>query len=157
MKHLGPAAGESLARRFGSLDAIAAASREELAAVDGVGEVIADSVASWFSDKKHKSLVAKLRTGGVHFDNVTVVDAPPTLAGKTVVVTGTLERFGREEAQRAIKDRGGKSAGSVSTKTSALVVGAEPGAAKVKKANELGVPQIDEAAFERLLATGELG
>jgi DNA ligase (NAD+) len=157
VKHLGPAAGESLARRFGSLDAIAAASREELAAVDGVGEVIADSVASWFSDKKHKSLVAKLRTGGVRFDNVTVVDAPPTLAGKTVVVTGTLERFGREEAQRAIKDRGGKSAGSVSAKTFALVVGAEPGAAKVKKANELGVPQIDEAAFERLLATGELG
>ena len=156
VKHLGPAASETLARRFGSLDAIAAASREELAAVDGVGDVIADSVASWFSDKKHKSLVAKLRKGGVRFDNVTVVEAPPTLAGKTVVVTGTLERFGREEAQRAIKDRGGKSASSVSAKTFALVVGAEPGAAKVKKATELGVPQIDEAAFERLLATGKL-
>jgi DNA ligase (NAD+) len=156
VKHLGPAASETLARRFGSLDAIAAASREELAAVDGVGDVIADSVASWFSDKKHKSLVAKLRKGGVRFDNVTVVDAAPTLAGKTVVVTGTLERFGREEAQRAIKDRGGKSASSVSAKTFALVVGAEPGAAKVKKATELGIPQIDEAAFERLLATGRL-
>lgn len=121
-----------------------------------MGDVIADSVASWFSDKKHKSLVAKLRKGGVRFDSVTVVDAAPTLAGKTVVVTGTLERFGREEAQRAIKDRGGKSASSVSAKTFALVVGAEPGAAKVKKATELGIPQIDEAAFERLLATGRL-
>ena len=97
-----------------------------------------------------------MRKGRVRFDNVTVVDAPQTLAGKTVVVTGTLARFGREEAQRAIKDRGGKSASSVSAKTFALVVGDEPGAAKVKKATELGVPQIDEAAFERLLESGEL-
>jgi DNA ligase (NAD+) len=92
----------------------------------------------------------------VQFDNVVVVDAPQTLAGKTVVVTGTLTGFGREEAQRAVKDRGGKSAGSVSAKTFALVVGAEPGAAKVKKAVELGVPQIDEQGFKRLLETGEL-
>jgi len=156
IKHLGPAAAESLARRFGSLDALAAASAEDLAGVDGVGDVIAESVATWFSDKRHKSIIGKMRKGGVQFDNVAVVDAPPTLAGKTVVVTGTLERFGREEAQRAIKDRGGKSSSSVSAKTFALVVGNEPGAAKVKKATELGVPQIDEAAFERLLETGEL-
>jgi DNA ligase (NAD+) len=156
IKHLGPAAAESLARRFGSLDAIVQASAEELSAIDGVGDVIAESVAGWFATKQHKSLVAKLRKGGVQFDNVVVVDAPQTLAGKTIVVTGTLAGFGREEAQRAIKDRGGKSAGSVSAKTYALVVGDEPGAAKVKKAVELGVPQIDEAAFGRLLQTGEL-
>jgi len=156
VKHLGPAASESLARRFGSLDAIAQASAEELSAIDGVGGVIADSVATWFASRQHKSLITKLRKGGVQFDNVVVVDAPPTLAGKTVVVTGTLERFGREEAQRAIKDRGGRSASSVSAKTFALVVGNEPGAAKVKKATELGVPQIDEQAFERLLETGQL-
>lgn len=156
IKHLGPAAAESLARRFGSLDAVAEASQDELSAIDGVGDVIAESVASWFSDKRHKTLIAKLRKGGVQFDNVTVVDMPQTLAGKTVVVTGTLERFGREEAQRAIKDRGGKSSSSVSAKTFALVVGNEPGAAKVKKADNLGVPQIDEAAFERLLESGEL-
>jgi DNA ligase (NAD+) len=156
IKHLGPAAAESLARRFGSLDAVAEATQDELSAIDGVGGVIAESVATWFADKRHKSLIAKLRKGGVQFDNVTVVDAPQTLAGKTVVVTGTLERFVREEAQRAIKDRGGKSSSSVSAKTFALVVGNEPGAAKVKKASELGVPQIDEAAFERLLESGEL-
>ncbi|MFM8714511.1 MAG: NAD-dependent DNA ligase LigA, partial [Actinomycetota bacterium] len=156
IKHLGPAGLESLARRFGSLAAIAQANAEELSAIDGVGGVIAESVATWFATKQNKSLINKLRKGGVQFDNVVVVDAPPILAGKTVVVTGTLERFGREEAQRAIKDRGGKSASSVSAKTFALVVGNEPGAAKVKKATELGVPQIDERAFERLLETGQL-
>jgi DNA ligase (NAD+) len=156
IKHLGPAAAESLARRFGSLDAVASASVADLAAIDGVGEVIAESVAKWFVDKRHKSIVTKLRKGGVRFDNVTVIDAPQTLAGKTLVVTGTLAKFGREEAERAIKDRGGKSAGSVSKKTFAVVVGNEPGASKVKKAEELGVPQIDERAFEHVLATGEL-
>ena len=156
IKHLGPAAAESLARRFGSLDAITAASADELSAIDGVGDVIAESVASWFATKQHKTLINKLRKGGVAFDNVVVVDAPQTLAGKTVVVTGTLERYGREEAQRAIKDRGAKSASSVSAKTFALVVGNEPGASKLKKASELGVPQLDEKGFERLLETGEL-
>jgi DNA ligase (NAD+) len=156
IKHLGPAAAESLARRFGSLDAIAKAGAEELSAIDGVGEVIAESVAGWFATKEHKALIGKLRKGGVSFDNVVKVDAPQTLAGKTVVVTGTLERYGREDAQRAIKDRGGKSASSVSAKTFALIVGNEPGAAKVKKAVELGVPQLDEQGFERLLETGEL-
>jgi DNA ligase (NAD+) len=156
IKHLGPAAAESLARRFGSLDAVASASVADLAAIDGVGEVIAESVAKWFVDNRHESIVTKLRKGGVRFDNVTVIDAPQTLAGKTLVVTGTLAKFGREEAERAIKDRGGKSAGSVSKKTFAVVVGNEPGASKVKKAEELGVPQIDERAFEHVLATGEL-
>lgn len=156
IKHLGPAAAESLARRFGSLDAVAQASTQELAAIDGVGEVIADSITVWFADKRHKSLVGKLRKGGVRFDNVVVTDAPQTLAGKTLVVTGTLEKLGREAAERAIKDRGGKSSGSVSAKTFALVIGAEPGASKVKKATELGIPQIDEAAFGHVLETGEL-
>jgi len=156
IKHLGPAAAESLARRFGSLDVVADASVDELSAIDGVGGVIAESVASWFADKRHKSMIGKLRKGGVQFDNVTVVDAKPTLTGKTVVVTGTLERFGREEAQRAIKDRGGKSPGSVSAKTFALVVGAEPGASKLTKATELKVPILDEEGFAYLLETGEL-
>ena len=156
IKHLGPAAAESLARRFGSLDAVAGASTDELAAIDGVGAVIAESVTGWFVDKRHRLLVTKLRGGGVRFDNVTIVDAPQTLTGKTLVVTGTLTKFGREEAERAIKNCGGKSASSVSKKTFAVVVGAEPGAAKIKKAIEFGVAQIDEAAFEHVLATGEL-
>jgi DNA ligase (NAD+) len=156
IKHLGPSAAESLARRFGSLDAVARASTGELAAIEGVGDVIAESVASWFSNKRHQAIITKLRKGGVRFDNVTVVDAPQTLVGKTIVVTGTLSGFGREEAEQAIKDRGGKSSGSVSSKTFALVVGDEPGASKVKKAVELGIPQIGEASFVRLLETGEL-
>ena len=156
IKHLGPSAAESLARRFGSLDAVARASTSELAAIEGVGDVIAESVASWFSNKRHQAIISKLRKGGVRFNNVTVVDAPQTLVGKTIVVTGTLSGFGREEAEQAIKDRGGKSSGSVSSKTFALVVGDEPGASKVKKAVELGIPQIGEAAFVRLLETGEL-
>lgn len=156
IKHLGPSAAESLARRFGSLDAVARASTSELAAIEGVGDVIAESVASWFSNKRHQAIISKLRKGGVRFDNVTVVDAPQTLVGKTIVVTGTLSGFGREEAEQAVKDRGGKSSGSVSGKTFALVVGDEPGASKVKKAMELGIPQIGEAAFVRLLETGEL-
>jgi DNA ligase (NAD+) len=156
IKHLGPAAAESLARRFGSLDKLADATEEELAAIDGVGSTIATSVATWFSNKQHVAIVKKLRSGGVRFDNVTITDLPQTLAGRTIVVTGTLQKYGREEAQSAIRDRGGKSASSVSAKTYALVVGDEPGASKVKKASELGVPQIDEQAFVQLLETGTL-
>ncbi|MGA0793511.1 MAG: NAD-dependent DNA ligase LigA [Ilumatobacteraceae bacterium] len=157
IKHLGPSAAESLARRFGSLDAVSSASMQDLAAIDGVGDVIAESVASWFSDERHRTLVDKLRRGGVRFDNVTVVDVPQTLHGKTVVVTGTLSGFGREAAEQAIKDRGGKSSGSVSGRTFALVVGDDPGTSKVKKAVELGIPRIGEEEFVRLLETGELG
>ncbi len=157
IKHLGPSAAESLARRFGSLDAVSSASMRDLAAIDGVGDVIAESVASWFSDERHRTLVDKLRRGGVRFDNVTVVDVPQTLLGKTVVVTGTLSGFGREAAEQAIKDRGGKSSGSVSGRTFALVVGDDPGTSKVKKAVELGIPRIGEEEFVRLLETGELG
>jgi DNA ligase (NAD+) len=157
IKHLGPSAAESLARRFGSLDAVSSASMQDLAAIDGVGDVIAESVASWFSDERHRTLVDKLRRGGVRFDNVTVVDVPQTLQGKTVVVTGTLSGFGREAAEQAIKDRGGKSSGSVSGRTFALVVGDDPGTSKVKKAVELGIPRIGEEEFVRLLETGELG
>jgi DNA ligase (NAD+) len=119
--------------------------------------VIAESVASWFSDERHRTLVDKLRRGGVRFDNVTVVDVPQTLLGKTVVVTGALSGFGREAAEQAIKDRGGKSSGSVSGRTFALVVGDDPGTSKVKKAVELGIPRIGEEEFVRLLETGELG
>ncbi|MFZ9108256.1 MAG: NAD-dependent DNA ligase LigA [Ilumatobacteraceae bacterium] len=157
IKHLGPSAAESLARRFGSLDAVSSASMQDLAAIDGVGDVIAESVASWFSNERHQTLVDKLRRGGVRFDNVTIVDVPQTLLGKTVVVTGTLSGFGREAAEQAIKDRGGKSSGSVSGRTFALVVGDDPGTSKVKKAVELGIPRIGEEEFVRLLETGELG
>lgn len=156
IKNLGPAASEELSRRFGSLDAIASASSEELSAVDGVGAVIAQSIRSWFDDVNNQSIIEKLRAAGVGFGQVHLSDAPQTLVGKAVVVTGTLANYSREDAERAIKDRGGKSPGSVSAKTFAVVVGDSPGASKLVKAEQLGIPVLDEAAFEKLLATGEI-
>ncbi len=156
IKHLGPAAAESFANTFGSLDAIMAAPAETLAAVDGIGMIIAESVARWFAQESNHAMVERLRTAGVQFDVVERSNLKPTLLGMAVVVTGGLEGFTREGAEEAIKARGGKSPGSVSKKTAAVVVGAEPGASKLTKAQELGVPILDEAAFVQLLETGEL-
>lgn len=156
IKHLGPAASESLSGAFGTLDAIASATPEELSSVDGVGGVIAESIASWFSKPENKAIIEKMRNAGVDFGRVEKSDAPQTLVGKAVVVTGTLANYSREEAEAAIKSRGGKSPGSVSAKTFAVVLGESPGASKVTKAEQLGIPVLDEAGFETLLATGEL-
>ena len=156
IKNLGPAAAESLARRFGSLDAIIEATSEQLSEIDGVGEVIAKKITEWFADKSHMAIIKKFRSAGVDFGNVTVSNAPQNLVGKAIVVTGTVEGFSREGAQEAITSRGGKSPGSVSAKTFALVVGDEPGASKLTKAQELGIPMLDAAGFAKLLETGEL-
>jgi DNA ligase (NAD+) len=160
IKHLGPAASEALAVAFGSLDAIMDASAEDLAAVDGVGPVIAESIRRWFADEDHRRMIETLRDAGVAFDNLEGLTAsaslPQVLTGKGVVVTGTLEGFSRDEAEKAIKQRGGTSPGSVSKKTFAVVVGADPGASKLTKAESLAVPVIDEAGFRILLETGDL-
>ena len=156
IKGLGPSASEALSRRFGSLDVIMTATEDDLAATDGVGPVIAGSIVRWFAKEPNRAMVEKLRAAGVDFGRVEVSVAPQVLVGKSVVVTGTLEGFTREEAEAAIKDRGGKSPGSVSAKTFAVVVGAEPGASKVTKAEALGVPMLDRDGFLHLLATGEL-
>ncbi len=156
IKHLGPAAAEALARGFGTLDAIMTASEADLATAAGVGSVIAASVVPGSPSRANRDMVEKLRAAGVDFGNVVVSRLPQNLAGKAVVVTGTLDGFSREEAEEAIKERGGKSPGSVSKKTFAVVVGAEPGASKLPKAEELGVPVLDEGGFETLLETGEL-
>ena len=156
IKNLGPAAAESLARRFGSLDAIIAATPEQLSEIDGVGEVIATKINAWFADKSHMAIIKKFRAAGVEFGNVVVSTAPQNLVGKAIVVTGTVEGFSREGAQEAITSRGGKSPGSVSAKTFALVVGDEPGASKLTKAQELGVPIVDAAGFLKLLESGEV-
>lgn len=101
-------------------------------------------------------MIEKLRVAGVDFGRVETSTVAQVLVGKAVVVTGTLAGYSRDEAEAAIKDRGGKSPGSVSAKTFAVVVGAEPGASKLTKAADLGIPVLDEAGFEHLLATGEL-
>jgi len=156
IKHLGPAAAESLSTHFGTVDAIASASEEELSSVDGVGGVIAASISSWFVQPENSRVIEKLRTAGVEFGRVEISDAPQTLVGKAIVGTGTLANYSREGAEVAIKSRGGKSPGSVSAKTFAVVLGESPGASKVTKAEQLKIPVLDEAGFEVLLETGEL-
>jgi DNA ligase (NAD+) len=156
IKGLGPSASEALSRRFGNLDAVMDAGEAELATTDGVGPIIASSIVGWFAVDANRAFVEKLRAAGVEFGNVATSVLPQVLAGKAVVVTGTLAGCSREEAEAAIKDRGGKSPGSVSAKTFAIVVGTEPGASKLTRAEVLGVPILDEVGFRHLLDTGEL-
>jgi DNA ligase (NAD+) len=156
IRHLGPAAAEALTAAFGDLDRIMGSSVEALAAADGVGTIIAESLHTWFADPANRELIERLWAAGLTFEGPAGDTRPKVLAGMSVVVTGTLEGFSREEAEAAIKERGGKSPGSVSGKTTAVVVGEGPGASKVTKAEELGVPVLDEAAFLSLLETGEL-
>jgi DNA ligase (NAD+) len=156
IRHLGATGSQILARHFRHLDRIMEAGTEELAAVEGVGPIIGASVQRFFATAGNREVVERLRAAGLNFEGPGDPVVPQVLAGKSVVVTGTLEGRTREEAEEAIKSRGGKSPGSVSKKTTALVLGADPGAAKVAKATEAGVPVIDEAAFEQLLQTGEL-
>lgn len=154
--HVGATNGKVLAKAFGSLEALAAASAEQVAAIDGIGPIIAESVAEWFASDTGKAVVQKLHDGGVRPEAPIVSALEQTLVGKSVVVSGGLANYGRSDAKSAITDRGGKSPGSVSKSTFALVVGADPGASKVTKAEDLGIPILDEAGFEVLLASGEL-
>ena len=156
IRHLGGTGSQVLARALGHLDAIEAASEEEIAAVEGIGPVIAASVHSFFAQEHNRALIDRLRKSGLNFTGPGDPTLPQTLKGMSVVVTGTLERFSREAADEAIKSRGGKCPGSVSKKTTAVVVGEAPGAAKLTKAQELKIPILDEAGFEKLLETGEL-
>ncbi len=156
IRHVGSTMGQVLAKAFGHMDRLAAASAEEIAATEGVGNVIAESVAEWFAKPTNAILIETLRSYGLNFEGPAGPTEEQTLAGMSVVVTGSLEGFSRDGAEEAIVSRGGKSPGSVSKKTTAVVVGTEPGAAKLSKATDLGVPILDEAAFLKLLETGEL-
>ena len=156
IRHLGSAGAELLARAFGSLDAVMGASAEEIGATDGVGPTIAASVAEFFALPRNREVVEKLRAAGVDLGRVEAPTLPQVLAGLSVIVTGTLDGLSREAAEEAVKARGGKSPGSVSKKTTAVVAGAEPGQAKLTKAEDLGIPVLDETDFLHLLETGEL-
>ena len=154
---IGTVNAQTLARAFGTMDRIVAASVEEIAAVEGFGRIIAEAVHGWFARPEARDLIDRLATAGLSMEAAQVDESvEKTLEGQAVVVSGTLDGFTRDGAKEAILARGGKSPGSVSKKTLALVVGAEPGASKVSKAEELGVPIIDEAGFGTLLETGEL-
>jgi len=153
IRHVGPTAARALAGAFGSVDAIMAAGEEELAEVEGVGPTIAGALSEWFEEDWHRAIVEKWRAAGVRMADQRESGVEPTLKGLTVVVTGSLTGFSRDEAKEAIIARGGKAAGSVSKKTSFVVAGDAPGS-KYDKAVELGVPILDEDGFARLLAEG---
>jgi DNA ligase (NAD+) len=150
IRHVGPIASRALATAFGSMDAIRAASVEELAAVEGVGPVIAESVKNWFAVAWHADIVDRWATAGVRIADQRDESIPQTLAGLTIVVTGSLEGFSRDGIKEAIVSHGGKASSSVSAKTDYVVVGANAGS-KASKAEELGVPMLTEAEFVAML------
>jgi DNA ligase (NAD+) len=150
---LGWVLAQSLARHFGNVDRLLAASQEEVEEVDGFGPDRAEIIVEWFEDEQNRALVDELRALGLRFE-LGEEDKPKDgpLTGKTYVITGTLERWSREQAAAALEAAGAKVTNSVSAKTTALVIGEEPGASKLTKAQRAGVELIDEAAFENLLA-----
>ncbi|MDV8007242.1 NAD-dependent DNA ligase LigA [Rhodococcus sp. IEGM 1318] len=153
IRHVGPTAARALAGEFGSLQRIREASVDELAAVDGVGSTIAAAVVEWFSVDWHEQIVDKWASAGVRMEDERDDSIPRNLEGLSIVVTGSLETYSRDQAKEAILVRGGKAAGSVSKKTAFVVVGEAPGS-KHDKAVELGVPVLDEDGFRRLLEDG---
>ncbi|NEW41242.1 NAD-dependent DNA ligase LigA [Nocardia cyriacigeorgica] len=153
IRHVGPTAARALAAEFGSLERIGTASGEELSATDGVGPTIAVAVAQWFTVDWHRAIVDKWRAAGVRMADERDESIERTLEGLSIVVTGSLEGFSRDGAKEAILVRGGKAAGSVSKKTAFVVIGDSPGS-KAAKAEELGVPILDEDGFRTLLESG---
>lgn len=151
IRHVGEATAKDLARHFGTLDAIMAASVEQLLEVRDVGPVVAESIHTFFAQPHNREVVQQLRACGVHWEEGAPAEkAPQILAGKTVVLTGTLPTMGRDEAKELLEAAGAKVSGSVSKKTSYVVAGAEAGS-KLTKAQELGVPVLDEAGMLALL------
>jgi DNA ligase (NAD+) len=156
IRHVGPTAARALATEFGSLDAIVAASEDQLAATEGVGPTIASAVVDWFTVDWHRAIIDKWREAGVRMADERDVSIERTLEGLSIVVTGSLPGFSRDEAKEVIIARGGKAASSVSKKTAYVVAGDSPGS-KYDKAIELGVPVLDEDGFRRLLESGPDG
>lgn len=153
IRHVGPTAARALAQEFGSMDAISQASADRLASVDGVGQIIADSIVEWFSVDWHREIVERWAAAGVRMEDTRDDSIERTLEGLTIVVTGTLMNFTRDSAKEAIIVRGGKASGSVSKKTDFLVAGSAAGS-KLDKAEQLGVKVLDEDDFALLLSKG---
>ena len=151
IRHVGPTAAQALATNFGSMNAISKASAEELANIDGLGDTIAQSITDWFDVDWHKSIVKKWESAGVVMVAQAAAQLPQTLAGLTFVVTGGLESFTRDGIAETIAAHGGKASSSVSKKTDYVLVGSDPGS-KLAKAQELGVPVIDESRFKQILS-----
>jgi len=153
IRHVGPTAARALATEFGSMESIRAATEEQLAAAAGVGPTIAEAVIEWFTHDWHVAIVEKWERAGVTMADERDESTPRTLEGLTIVVTGSLVDYSRDSAKEAILSRGGKASGSVSKKTDFVVVGESAGS-KAEKAEQLGVPILDEAGFTALLEQG---
>jgi len=153
IRHVGPTAAQALAREFGDIDRIAAASASELAAADGVGPTIAEAIVDWFAVDWHRGIVEAWRSAGVALAEQQAENGPRPLEGVTVVITGTLAGITRDAATEAVTSRGGKVSGSVSKKTSYLIAGDSPGS-KYDKAVSLNVPILDEDGLRKLLDGG---
>ena len=151
IRHVGPTAAQALAAHCSSIEKISTSTAQELAEIDGVGATIADSIIEWFSIDWHQEIIAKWSAAGVHVRQEVVTQLPQTLAGLTFVVTGGLESYTRDSIAEIILTHGGKAASAVSSKTDYVLVGTDPGS-KLAKAQEIGVPVIDEARFKELLA-----
>ncbi len=158
IRHVGPGGARLITAAYRSMDQLADATAEDLAAIDGIGETIASSVTEWMDDPDNRKLLRNLGQGGVSLaDPEPEEDIPPTLAGLSLVVTGGLESMNREAIQQAVTARGGRLVSSVSGRTSALVVGASPGASKLSKAQRLGTQILNEEQFRSLLQHGPEG
>jgi len=153
IRHVGPTSAQALANKFGSITNIQKASADELANIDGVGGVIAEAIAEWFEIDWHKEIIKKWEKAGVALVDAPKEKIPQTLAGLTIVATGSLSGFTRDEITEAITSRGGKAAASVSSKTDYVVAGDSAGS-KLEKATELGITILDEAGFKKLLEKG---
>jgi DNA ligase (NAD+) len=149
---VGSTVGEALANHYGGIDALAAASAEQLQEIEGVGEILAEGIVAWFADEYHRSILDRMRAAGVIMQGSEKVVAGDQLAGLTFVLTGTLPTLSRDEAAALIEAHGGKVVSSVSKKTSYVLMGDSPGS-KADKARQLGVPILDEAAFRQLLGS----
>lgn len=157
IRHVGPTAAQALAQEFGSIEKISKAAEEELAGIDGVGSVIAKSIKEWFAESWHQAIVKKWSKAGVQMkEDAKSTSSTQTLAGLTLVVTGSLNDFTRDGVNDVIMEHGGKSSSSVSKKTDYVVVGDSPGS-KLAKAEELGVRVLNESEFKTLLAKGPDG
>jgi DNA ligase (NAD+) len=153
IRHVGPTAARALATHFATMDAIRAASVDELSAVEGVGRTIAEAIVDWFAVDWHAGIVDAWATAGVRMADERDDSIPRTLDGLTIVVTGSLENYTGDSVKEAIIARGGKAAGSVSKKTDYVVVGENAGS-KAEKAEQLGLTILDEEGFEQLLVNG---
>jgi DNA ligase (NAD+) len=153
IRHVGPTSAQALANKFGSIANIQKASADELANIDGVGGVIAEAIVEWFEIDWHKEIIKKWEKAGVALVDAPKKKIPQTLEGLTIVATGSLSGFTRDEITEAITSRGGKAASSVSSKTDFVVAGDSAGS-KLEKATELGITILDEAGFKKLLEKG---